>query len=72
VGAKAKLIAPADVDVHYALRKKIDEGCVEWVQKEFEDGDLSRLGREEVDNVVDAVFVTMREVDARCKKPYWL
>lgn len=68
VGAKAKVIARADAEVHYALRKKIDNGSVEWIQKEFEDTDLSRLGRKEIDHVVDAVFVTVGEGDAQCIK----
>lgn len=69
VGAKAKVIAPADAEVHYAIRKKIDDGCVEWVQKGFEDTDLSLLGRKEIDYMVDAVFVTVGEGDAQCIKP---
>ena len=58
VGAKPKVIAPADAEVHYVLAKRIEKGEVEWIKKNFEDGDLSTLGRSEVDNVVDAVFVT--------------
>ena len=58
VGAKPKVIAPADSDVHYVLAKRIEDGEVEWIKKSFEDTDLSTLGRDEVDNVVDAVFVT--------------
>lgn len=58
VGAKPKVIAPADADVHYVLAKRIEDGEVEWIKKSFEDADLSILGRVEVDNVVDAVFVT--------------
>ena len=58
VGAKPKIIAPADSDVHYVLAKRIEDGEVEWIKKNFEDADLSALGRAEVDNVVDAVFVT--------------
>lgn len=69
VGAKAKVIAPADAEVHFAIRKKIDDGCIEWVQKGFEDADLSTLGREEVDYVVDAVFITGGEGDAQCIRP---
>lgn len=66
VGAKAKLIAPADAEIHFAIRKKIDDGCIEWVQKRFEEADLTRLGRKEVDSVVDAVFVTGGVGDAQC------
>ena len=69
VGAKAKVIAPADAEIHFALRKKIDDGCVAWVQKGFEDADLSTLGREEVEYVVDAVFVTEGVEDADCIRP---
>ena len=58
VGAKPKVIAPADADFHYVLSKRIDDGEVAWIKKSFEDTDLSSLGRDEVDNVVDAVFVT--------------
>jgi uroporphyrin-III C-methyltransferase len=58
VGAKPRLIAPADAELHYALQKRIDSGEVEWLAKPFEDDDLLQLGREEIDRVVDAVFVT--------------
>lgn len=58
VGAKPVVIAPADADVHYMLAKQIQDGDVKWEKKNFEDADISRFGRDEVDNVVDAVFVT--------------
>lgn len=58
VGAIPKLIAPADATLHYGLAKRIEEGKVEWIQRSFQDLDLTSLGREEVDHVVDAVFVT--------------
>ena len=58
VGAKPKIIAPEHADVHYVLAKRIEDGQVDWVKGGFEDGHLSSLGRDEVDNVVDAVFVT--------------
>ncbi|WAO85653.1 Precorrin-2 dehydrogenase [Fusarium falciforme] len=57
-GARPILIAPEGAELHYALQKRIDEGLVQWHKKAFEDTDLLRLGREEVDGVVDAVFVT--------------
>ncbi|KAJ9623906.1 uroporphyrin-III C-methyltransferase [Taxawa tesnikishii (nom. ined.)] len=59
VGAHAKIIAPADAALHYGLAKKIEEGKVEWIQRHFQESDLTTLGREEVDHVVDAVFVTV-------------
>jgi len=58
VGAIPKIIAPSTATLHYGLAKKIEEGKVEWIQKDFEDSDLTTLGREDVDHVVDAVFVT--------------
>ena len=58
MGAKPKIIAPADADVHYVLAKRIEDGEAEWIQHGFKDDHLTTLGRDEVDNVVDAVFVT--------------
>lgn len=57
-GATVKLIAPGDSDLHYGLRKRIEDGEVEWIRKAFTDEDLSTFGRDEVAFVVDAVFVT--------------
>lgn len=59
VGARPKIIAPADANLHHVLRKRIEDGEVEWIQRSFEEEDLRKLGRDEVDNVVDAVFVTI-------------
>ena len=56
-GAHPIVIAPAASEIHYGLQSKLDDGSVKWEQKTFEDGDLFRLGRAEVDGVVDAVFV---------------
>ncbi|KAH6981069.1 tetrapyrrole methylase [Ilyonectria sp. MPI-CAGE-AT-0026] len=57
-GAHPILIAPEGSELHYSLQKRIDDGQVKWCKKDFEDADLLQLGREEVDRVVDAVFVT--------------
>ncbi|MCJ1341265.1 hypothetical protein MMC09_006561 [Bachmanniomyces sp. S44760] len=57
-GAKVVIVAPANDDVHGALLKKIDDDQVVWIQRKFQDEDLKTLGREEVDRVVDAVFIT--------------
>jgi hypothetical protein len=58
VGAKPILIAPEDSTLHYGLAKRIDAGEVKWLQRSFQDTDLTTLGRPEVDGVVDAVYVT--------------
>ncbi|KAI9719538.1 MAG: hypothetical protein M1828_006167 [Chrysothrix sp. TS-e1954] len=59
VGATVKLLAPPNASLHYGLMKRIEEGTVQWTKRDFEDSDLTSLGREEVDNVVDTVFVTL-------------
>lgn len=58
MGAKPIVVAPADADVHYVLAKRIEDGEAKWEKKSFEDTDILTLGRVEVHNVVDAVFVT--------------
>lgn len=63
VGAKPVLIAPAGEEVHYTLVKAIDDGRISWLQRPFEDQDLSSLGREEIGRYADAVFVTLAPGD---------
>ncbi|MCJ1245660.1 hypothetical protein MMC30_002864 [Trapelia coarctata] len=58
-GAKPVLITSADASLHYSLLKKTEDGQVEWLKRDFRDEDLRGLGRNQVDNVVDAVFVTL-------------
>jgi uroporphyrin-III C-methyltransferase len=59
VGATVKLVAPASASLHYSLLKRVEDGEVEWIKSTFEDAHLSALGREQIDGVVDAVFVTL-------------
>ncbi|CAN8100443.1 unnamed protein product [Discula destructiva] len=63
-GAQPILIAP-DVattatasPLHYALAKLAETGAVTWLRQGFTPDLLSTLGRQEVDRMVDAVFVT--------------
>ena len=58
VGARPILIAPEDAEVHFGLRKRVDDGEVRWVRKVFEESDLAVWGREEMSGYADAVFVT--------------
>ncbi|KAE8339425.1 hypothetical protein BDV24DRAFT_75383 [Aspergillus arachidicola] len=58
-GAKPVIIAPNTGDLHFSLSERIENGSVQWVRREFQDDDLKTLGREEVDHVVDTVFVTL-------------
>lgn len=68
VGAKPILLAPEDSTLHYGLVKRIEAGEVKWLKRSFKDDDLTTLGREEVDSVVDAVFVTAggKHTSGRC------
>lgn len=66
-GAHPILIAPKGAELHYALQKQVDEGLVKWHKRSFEDADLVSLGRQEVDGVVDAVFVTFGSRDPLSK-----
>jgi uroporphyrin-III C-methyltransferase len=58
VGAHPTILAPPPAKVHSPLAKLVEDGRVKWIQRDFKDSDLETLGRDEVDNVVDAVFVT--------------
>ena len=48
-----------------SISRFIDSGKVDWIARDFAESDLTTLGREEVDGVVDAVFVTFRGPGAR-------
>lgn len=74
-GARPILVAPENDDLHFTLVKQIEDGKVQWTRKEFDEHDLRTFGREEVDNFVDAVFVTVGpknplsvRVSALCKR----
>lgn len=58
-GAHPIVIAPETDDVHFTLADHIANGKAQWIRREFHDEDLTTLGREEVDRVVDTVFVTL-------------
>jgi len=70
VGAKVKLIAPDSETLHYGLRQRIETGEVQWIQREFRSEDLTTLGRTEVDQVVDLVFVTIPVECAQCMRSW--
>ena len=67
VGARVIVIAPCtgvssgggDEELHYSIKRRVDENKAVWINREFRQEDLTTLGRDEVDNVVDAVFVTL-------------
>ncbi|KAF3482354.1 uroporphyrin methyltransferase [Arthroderma uncinatum] len=58
-GARPILICPSETKLPSTLAERVEAGRVQWIQREFQDIDLSTLGRDEVDYVVDAVFVTL-------------
>ena len=45
--------------MHFTLSEHIANGSAQWIRHEFEDKDLTTLGREEIDHIVDLVFVTL-------------
>lgn len=58
-GAIPIIVAPPNGEMNSSLTHQIQDGRAQWIQREFEDSDLSTLGREEVGGYVDAVFVTL-------------
>ena len=67
-GASCVLITPTIAEeLHFDLKIAVEKGEVKYVQREFEEGDLRVFGREEVDGVVDMVFITLSPLDKRSK-----
>lgn len=58
-GATPILISSPENKLPSTLSERIEAGQVQWIQREFQDSDLLTLGREEVECVVDAVFITL-------------
>ncbi|KAK4682326.1 uroporphyrin-III C-methyltransferase [Podospora pseudoanserina] len=75
-GAKPILISPTPPEeLHYTLTQCITSGQLTHLSRPFESTDLFTLGREQVDNVVDAVFITLSpkdpsvpQISTLCKK----
>lgn len=60
-GAKPILVAPdspSSAPLHYGLANLVEANAVTWLRQTFTAELLTTLGREDVDHVVDAVFVT--------------
>lgn len=57
-GAKPIIIGPENAHIDLGLQRKISDGLVQWIKREFEEKDLFCLGRDDVGGVVDAVFIT--------------
>lgn len=66
-GAKVKLIAPDAEGLPYGLQKRVDDNEIQWIRREFHADDLTCLGREDVNHVVDMVFVTLPVECAQCE-----
>jgi uroporphyrin-III C-methyltransferase len=68
--ATCLLVSPAAEDeLHFDLRNLIEKGQVKHIRREFEETNLTAFGREEVDHVVDMVFVTLSPSDNRGLSP---
>ena len=75
VGAIPIVVAPESPPIYSGLLERIDEHALSWIKRDFADSDLTSLGREDVDLVVDAVFVTAgtqtsraADISSLCKK----
>ncbi|OAL35673.1 hypothetical protein AYO20_05054 [Fonsecaea nubica] len=68
VGARPIAVFPETEQPHFTLAAAIEQGRVSWIQREFEEQDLRKLGREEIDGYVDAVFVTLPTKDPRSSR----
>jgi Putative NAD(P)-binding len=68
-GSKPIVIAPESANMHYILAEYIEKGSVLWLRRNFQDDDLKTLGRDEVDGVVDVVFITVGAGDPLSKLP---
>lgn len=65
-GAACVLISPLNIsELHFELKNLVEKRSVKHIQREFQEGDLRTLGRAEVDNVVDMVFITLSPLDKR-------
>lgn len=67
-GAKAILIQDTDVEkfpLH--LQDQINENKIEWLKESYKQDHLLTLGRADVDNVVDRVFVSLDASDIELK-----
>lgn len=63
-GATCTLVSPTKVEeLPFDLRALVEKESIRHVQREFEETDLTSLGREDVDRVVDMVFVTLSPLD---------
>lgn len=58
-GARPVIIAPENADVHFSLAEHVSTGAAQLISRDFRDDDLKTLGREEVEGIVDVVFVTL-------------
>jgi uroporphyrin-III C-methyltransferase len=73
-GASPILISPVpDQPLHHTLQTHISSGSLIWHQHQVTETDILTLGRPEVNNIVDAVFITTpdlelgKRVSAFCK-----
>ncbi|KAI5815015.1 tetrapyrrole methylase [Pyronema omphalodes] len=70
-GANVILISPP-TELPYSIQTHINSGAVTWHQRSFTSTDINTLGRQEVDGIVDLVWVVSHpdaaEISRLCKK----
>ena len=65
-GATCILVSPTKFEeLPFDLTSLVEKERIRYIQREFEESDLTSLGREEVDRVVDMVFVTLSPLDKK-------
>jgi uroporphyrin-III C-methyltransferase len=68
-GAVCTLLSPTlPEELHFDLQRFIENKKLLHVPRDFEEDDLKTLGRPEVEQVVDMVFVTLSPTDKRGSK----
>jgi len=69
-GASCILISPFEKqELHFGLKEFVERDRIKHVQRDFRKEDLRTFGREEVDGIVDMVFVTLSPLDKEGPSP---
>jgi uroporphyrin-III C-methyltransferase len=69
-GASCILISPVEKEeLHFDLKEFTERNRIKYVPRDFREEDLRTFGREEVDGIVDMVFVTLSPLDKHGSMP---
>ena len=69
-GASCVLLSPVKKhELHFDLKEFVERNRIKHVPRDFREEDLRTFGREEVDGIVDMVFVTLSPLDKHGSMP---